>query len=300
MVFGDRETFADDIDRRLLARCRARARTPTSEPWLRVLDDQLPHLVGAIAGALVTDDPKSSATPSPGVRGAAPPRRTGRGRAGAAGGAARRAAPAAGGLADAGRRTGRAAGLLSHPGLPWPERVIDERSPPGVASSTRGTLVRGTCHGRHDLCAACAQPSVPGFDDQAGRHRLRRRPGDLQRQHRPPAGAHRAADGCRRRHRRRAVRPGGRAAAVGALRRARDRRHVGGGGRRAGGPVVDEGRPRRRGARHGDRAGRGAVGRVRPGAELSAAPPRAAASRRPGSAGSASAVATAGPPRRTD
>jgi methanogenic corrinoid protein MtbC1 len=60
VVFGGRETLADDIERRLLARLTGegvdldRGGEPT---WLRVLDDQLPHLVGSVAGALVTDDP---------------------------------------------------------------------------------------------------------------------------------------------------------------------------------------------------------------------------------------------------
>jgi MerR family transcriptional regulator, light-induced transcriptional regulator len=60
VVFGERETFADDIERRLLARLPLEGVDPDRrEPaWLRVLDDQLPHVVGAIAGALVTDDPE--------------------------------------------------------------------------------------------------------------------------------------------------------------------------------------------------------------------------------------------------
>ena len=60
VVFGARETFADDIERRLLARLPREGVDPDRrEPaWLRVLDDQLPHVVGAIAGALVTDDPE--------------------------------------------------------------------------------------------------------------------------------------------------------------------------------------------------------------------------------------------------
>jgi hypothetical protein len=31
--------------------------TPHTAGWVRVLEDQLPHLVGSVAGALVTDDP---------------------------------------------------------------------------------------------------------------------------------------------------------------------------------------------------------------------------------------------------
>ena len=59
VVFGDRERLADDADGSCscsgwparAGRCR-----PTRR-WLRVLDDQLPHLVGSVAGALVSDDP---------------------------------------------------------------------------------------------------------------------------------------------------------------------------------------------------------------------------------------------------
>jgi methanogenic corrinoid protein MtbC1 len=58
-VFGDRERLADDMDRRLVATLgihpEGRPRDRTG--WLRVLDDQLPHLVGSLAGALVADDP---------------------------------------------------------------------------------------------------------------------------------------------------------------------------------------------------------------------------------------------------
>ena len=83
VVFGDRE------------------RSPTTSPggccgplggwtrhherWRRVLEDQLPHLVGSIAGALVTDDPGVVARrPGLGRRGAAAPGRTRRHRSGAA------------------------------------------------------------------------------------------------------------------------------------------------------------------------------------------------------------------------
>ncbi|MEO5708673.1 MAG: cobalamin-dependent protein [Nocardioidaceae bacterium] len=57
-VFGDRETLADDVARILV---RSLADDPAGvgddEAWLQVLDDQLPHLVGSVAGALITDDP---------------------------------------------------------------------------------------------------------------------------------------------------------------------------------------------------------------------------------------------------
>jgi hypothetical protein len=47
------------MDRRLVAALgihpEGRPRDRTG--WLRVLDDQLPHLVGSLAGALVADDP---------------------------------------------------------------------------------------------------------------------------------------------------------------------------------------------------------------------------------------------------
>jgi methanogenic corrinoid protein MtbC1 len=60
VVFAARESFADDVDRRLITLLAAQGvATDLGEPsWLRVLDDQLPHLVGAIAGALVTDEPE--------------------------------------------------------------------------------------------------------------------------------------------------------------------------------------------------------------------------------------------------
>lgn len=59
VVFGDRETLADDVER-LLLQALAAGDSPEvtrDEGWLRVLDDQLPHLVGSVAGALVCDDP---------------------------------------------------------------------------------------------------------------------------------------------------------------------------------------------------------------------------------------------------
>ena len=52
VVFGDREAMADDVAQAVLD-----AVSPHDPGWVRVLEDQLPHLVGSIAGALVTDDP---------------------------------------------------------------------------------------------------------------------------------------------------------------------------------------------------------------------------------------------------
>lgn len=58
VVFGDRETLADDVARLLRqALAAGEAGTSQGDAWLRVLDDQLPHLVGSVAGALVADDP---------------------------------------------------------------------------------------------------------------------------------------------------------------------------------------------------------------------------------------------------
>lgn len=59
VVFGDREALADEVERNLLRMLAASPEpTPTGDdPWLRVLDDQMPHLVGSVAGALVCDDP---------------------------------------------------------------------------------------------------------------------------------------------------------------------------------------------------------------------------------------------------
>jgi hypothetical protein len=44
--------MADEVARAVLD-----AVSPHDPGWVRVLEDQLPHLVGSIAGALVTDDP---------------------------------------------------------------------------------------------------------------------------------------------------------------------------------------------------------------------------------------------------
>lgn len=59
VVFGDRESLADEARRRLLQALGPGGTTgvPPGAEWLGVLDDQLPHLVGSIAGALVCDDP---------------------------------------------------------------------------------------------------------------------------------------------------------------------------------------------------------------------------------------------------
>ena len=59
VVFGSRERLADEVERRLLHTLAGAGLSPgRPEPgWLRVLDDQLPHLVGSVAGALVSDDP---------------------------------------------------------------------------------------------------------------------------------------------------------------------------------------------------------------------------------------------------
>lgn len=58
LVFGDREDLADEIER-LLFQALGRSGGPTNaddDSWLAVLDDQMPHLVGSVAGALVTGD----------------------------------------------------------------------------------------------------------------------------------------------------------------------------------------------------------------------------------------------------
>lgn len=61
VVFSDRESLADDVERLTLqALAIQTADTPRvthAHGWVRVLDDQLPHLVGSVAGALVSDDP---------------------------------------------------------------------------------------------------------------------------------------------------------------------------------------------------------------------------------------------------
>lgn len=61
VVFSDRESLADDVARLTLQALALQApETPHvthGRGWVRVLDDQLPHLVGSVAGALVSDDP---------------------------------------------------------------------------------------------------------------------------------------------------------------------------------------------------------------------------------------------------
>jgi methanogenic corrinoid protein MtbC1 len=58
VIFGDREGLADEVERTLLQRLTAAPhQTPTGDdPWLSVLDEQMPHVVGSVAGALVTGD----------------------------------------------------------------------------------------------------------------------------------------------------------------------------------------------------------------------------------------------------
>ena len=59
VVFGDREVLADEVERLLFQTLGSERVTPVAggdESWLRVLDDQMPHLVGAVAGALITSD----------------------------------------------------------------------------------------------------------------------------------------------------------------------------------------------------------------------------------------------------
>ncbi len=55
VVFGDREALADEAGRLLRSELVPGGARPE---WERVLDDQLPHLVGCVAGALVADDPR--------------------------------------------------------------------------------------------------------------------------------------------------------------------------------------------------------------------------------------------------
>jgi methanogenic corrinoid protein MtbC1 len=57
VVFSDRESLADDVERLTLQALAIQAPQVThAQGWVRVLDDQLPHLVGSVAGALVSDD----------------------------------------------------------------------------------------------------------------------------------------------------------------------------------------------------------------------------------------------------
>jgi len=61
VVFSDRESLADDVERLTLQALAIQTpdtpRVTHAHGWVRVLDDQLPHLVGSVAGALVSDDP---------------------------------------------------------------------------------------------------------------------------------------------------------------------------------------------------------------------------------------------------
>jgi methanogenic corrinoid protein MtbC1 len=58
VVFSDRESLADDVERLTLQALAVETPEVTqAQSWVRVLDDQLPHLVGSVAGALVCDDP---------------------------------------------------------------------------------------------------------------------------------------------------------------------------------------------------------------------------------------------------
>ena len=58
VVFADRESLSDDVARLVLRSLGDGSGDPAHEDrWRRVLEDQLPHLVGSVAGALVTDDP---------------------------------------------------------------------------------------------------------------------------------------------------------------------------------------------------------------------------------------------------
>jgi MerR family transcriptional regulator, light-induced transcriptional regulator len=57
-VFREREVLADEVQRLVLrALPDPDAAAGTERSWLRVLEDQLPHVVGCVAGALVCDDP---------------------------------------------------------------------------------------------------------------------------------------------------------------------------------------------------------------------------------------------------
>jgi methanogenic corrinoid protein MtbC1 len=54
-VLGAREDVAEQVAR-TVARSYGLRLASAPEPWLRVLEDQLPYLVGSVAGALVCDD----------------------------------------------------------------------------------------------------------------------------------------------------------------------------------------------------------------------------------------------------
>jgi methanogenic corrinoid protein MtbC1 len=57
LVFGERETLAEEVSRILHASLATQTPDPARDSWLQALDDLMPHLVGAVAGALVTGDP---------------------------------------------------------------------------------------------------------------------------------------------------------------------------------------------------------------------------------------------------
>lgn len=57
VVFRLRESLADQVRGALVAWVEADGDPRADRGWLDVLDDQLPHVVGSVAGALVTDDP---------------------------------------------------------------------------------------------------------------------------------------------------------------------------------------------------------------------------------------------------
>jgi MerR family transcriptional regulator, light-induced transcriptional regulator len=58
VVFADRESLADEASRLVLGSLVGPDDGHPENGWRRVLDDQLPHLVGSVAGALVSDDPR--------------------------------------------------------------------------------------------------------------------------------------------------------------------------------------------------------------------------------------------------
>ena len=57
LVFGEREQLADRVTELVLEALGETSQAPGARRWLQVLDDQLPHLVGSVAGALVVDEP---------------------------------------------------------------------------------------------------------------------------------------------------------------------------------------------------------------------------------------------------
>lgn len=57
IVFGDREELGEEMGRAVAQGHGAEGVGGSAGAWLEVLDDQLPHVVGSVAGALVSDDP---------------------------------------------------------------------------------------------------------------------------------------------------------------------------------------------------------------------------------------------------